>query len=267
MIASKELILLAAKASQLAYGSETSNADAQAMGLSIAAVLHDEKTDTQGVVLVNDELVIVAFRGTESTKDWLTDVKVKRLEAEHDGIRFGIHSGFYRAYQSICQQLTEVDKRIILDLNGRKVVFTGHSLGAALAMVCAAGNPNIKCEVITFGGPRIGDGRFKRFYNDYVFANTTRVINGLDVICLSPPWLMGYRHAGKHVVFIDASGEVLVNPDPFTKLISHAICVIKDWMHIRWVNLGGFNIPLPFRLSAARNHFMRDYLNQLEAWK
>jgi hypothetical protein len=260
MIASKELILLAAKASQLAYGCTI--AEAQALGFSIAAVLHDDATDTQGIVLVNDKLVIVAFRGTESIKDWLTDVKVKKVKI--GDCKF--HSGFREAFDSI-------EVRLAICLNEVKayqktVIYTGHSLGGALAVLAGYYTNYISLEthVITFGQPRVADAAFRSFYDYSLGYRTTRVINGLDVICLSPLWLMGYRHCGKYVVFIDSAGDVMVNPDPLTKLLSHAFCVIKDWMHIRWVNLGGFTIPLPFRLSAARNHFMRDYLNQLETW-
>jgi len=266
MIASKELILLAAKASQMAYGCTV--AEAQALGFSVAAVLHDEATDTQGIVLVNDELVIVAFRGTESIKDWLTDVKVRKQQTNHPYYigNFSVHRGFMEAFNSIVGQLRDLKDETAFFRSHREVIFTGHSMGGALAMIAAMTFDNTVGNVITFGQPRVGNGAFAEIYRKLLGDKTTRVINGLDVICLSPLWLMGYRHAGKHVVFIDAAGEVLVNPDPFTKLISHAFCVLKDWMHIRWVNLGGFNIPLPFRLSAARNHFMRDYLNQLETW-
>lgn len=267
MSASKELVLLAAQASQLAYG--CSVAQAQALGFSLAAVLHDEATDTQGIVLVNDQLVIVAFRGTESIKDWMTDAKVRKVTTEHPEFygQFKLHCGFRDAFKSVLPQLHALTNEQDFFNSHRPVYFTGHSLGGALAVIAAICFTGTIGGVITFGQPRVGDGDFAETYSKILGYKTTRVVNGLDAVTLMPPWLMGDRHFDSEVIFIDSAGEVLVNPHPVTRVISHAFCVVKDWMHIRWVTIGGWSIPLPFRLSAVRNHFMMDYLKALEGWR
>ena len=267
MISSKELILLAAKASHLAYAGV--EAEFKALGFHEVHPLHDAATDTQGYVLVNDELVLVVFRGTESIKDWMTDVKVKKQVTNHPYYigNFAVHRGFLAAFNGIVEQLRDLKHETDVFRGYREVAFTGHSLGGALAMIAAMTFDNTVSNVITFGQPRVGNGAFAEMYRKLLGSKTTRIVNGLDAVTLMPPWLLGYRHVKGHVVFIDASGKVLIDPHWTTRVMSHAWCVIKDWLHIRWVNLGGFKVPLPFRLSAVRNHSMRDYLNALEGWK
>jgi triacylglycerol lipase len=267
MIASKEIVMLAAKACQLAYGGKVS--EFQALGFGQIYPLFDEATDTQAYVLVNDNTVIVVFPGTQSRKDWQTDIDFKRTE--HPFLideKFSVHRGFLKAWNAIGKQLDRLDAEKGILFPARTVIVTGHSLGGSLAMLCGLTCGSAKVShVITFGQPRVGDRAFARIYRDCLGLQTTRVVNGLDAVTLMPPWLLGYRHAVGYVIFIDSAGEVLVNPAPATRLISHAFCVLKDWMHLRWVNIGGWSIPLPFRLSAVRNHFMADYLKALEAWK
>ena len=36
--------------------------------------IDNEETDTQGFCMHNDEVVVVCFRGTESIRDWMTNL-------------------------------------------------------------------------------------------------------------------------------------------------------------------------------------------------
>jgi triacylglycerol lipase len=92
--------------------------------------------------------------------------------------------------------------------NTRTLWFTGHSLGAAMAAICAGrcrlshirSNPR---ALYTFGSPRIGNHR----YVNYVHLEAYRWVNNNDVVTRLPPSWLGYRHKGQEV-YLNAYGEI-----------------------------------------------------------
>ena len=81
----------------------------------------------------------------------------------------------------------------------RRVRVTGHSRGAALAVLCALdlqyNFPDRCYEAVLFGCPRVGNAAFARSYDRRVFM-TMRVEQGADIVCRVPPAVLGYRHVG-----------------------------------------------------------------------
>lgn len=92
-----------------------------------------------------------AFPGSESLENWVRDLAVLPLLPE---VPFGpIPMGFGQGALGLWQLLQTTAR-------GKKIWFTGHSLGGALALLVAAmakGTEGIECEtVVTFGAPRVG---------------------------------------------------------------------------------------------------------------
>ena len=129
---------------------------------------------TQAFSWVRHGTAYVAFRGTSSHQDMLTNLDVRRSEGhaleDADTTAVRIHNGFLRQFKA-------VEAPLIADLRRRsaeysRIVFTGHSLGGALATIAATvigtndaealGNPEIAC--ITFGSPRVGNRAFGRAF-------------------------------------------------------------------------------------------------------
>jgi hypothetical protein len=164
-------------------------------------------TDTR-VCFTRDETdMVIAFRGTADARDWLTDLECA-WDIE-DGCR--VHRGFARALDSA---QARVSGEIISALgDGLRVWLTGHSLGGALAMLCAwrffmAHHQAPFAGLYTFGQPRVGDGAFRASYNTNpeLFGATFRIVHANDVVPRIP-WLLGnYRHAGREVFFPGAPG-------------------------------------------------------------
>ena len=143
--------------------------------------------DTQAIVAHDDHKVLVAFRGTEPGrwKDLLTDVNAHQTASIAGG---KVHAGFSSALDGVWNQMKPDLER--LSSNGRRVWFTGHSLGAALA-VLAAHQFEKPAGVYTFGAPRIGDAEFARHYT----PRTYRIVNNTDFVTEIPPPLL-YCHVG-----------------------------------------------------------------------
>ncbi|KAK47348.1 hypothetical protein BG58_05290 [Caballeronia jiangsuensis] len=171
--------------------------------------LFDERdTGTQGFGALReaDGLAVVSFRGTEPAE--LTDIAVD-LEASltpWNETAGRVHDGFAAATRSI---LPAVLQWLDETKNARKrLVLTGHSLGAAIATLAAS-----VCradELITFGSPRVGNADFAATLAEVAI---TRFVDCCDLVTELPPELGGYIHAGP-MTFIDADGTLHAAPEP-----------------------------------------------------
>lgn len=145
-----------------------------------------------------EHVLEIAFRGTDSFQDWKTDFRFikKTIPYGNQKTKIRIHSGFLEAYQNKCVRDTI---HLYMNQNIRQVQITGHSYGAALALLCAVDLQyhyhDVDYEVVVFGCPRVGNKAFQTSYNKRIFK-TFRVENGNDIVTKLPLGLMGYRHVG-----------------------------------------------------------------------
>ena len=157
--------------------------------------------ETQGLLTTDAErsLSVLAFRGTEvNPGDWAT-VLHAWPGAWPEGGR--VHEGFAAALAAVW---TDLAPRLA-DAPGRKL-YTGHSLGAALATLVASRQP--PHALYTYGSPRVGDEAFLRTLSPF---ESHRFTNCCDMICRLPPQAFGYRHHGP-VSYLDREGAVHVAP-------------------------------------------------------
>ncbi len=169
-------------------------------------------TDVQMYTLVvSDTFLIFAFRGTESRTDVRTDLSVwKRtlddiafLEDGNGDIR--VHAGFLQQYNTFKFEMMAAMYKRIWKSNKQKirVVFTGHSLGGALATLsatCAKAilKDQINAECYTFGSPRVGNAAFVNYFDTHVDAST-RYVHGADIVTRMPRVM--YKHVrGEHAL-------------------------------------------------------------------
>jgi len=145
---------------------------------------------------------IVVCRGTEPHEwnDIKADANALTAVAETVG---RVHRGF----KTECDRLwPHLEKE--LEANQLPLWFCGHSLGGAMAQICAA-----RClispinsepeEVYTFGSPRIGN----RQYVEYPRLKHYRWVNNNDVVPRVPPMLLGYTHSGIEL-YLDRHGKI-----------------------------------------------------------
>lgn len=146
----------------------------------------NKETDTQ--VLVKDN--IIAWRGSQSLKDWMTDFDIHK----HDTSYGEVHGGFLEAYESI-KDILPRDKKIII---------TGHSLGGGLAVMNGLDflENGIDVEAIyTFGQPRCVDiktaAKMRVKYKNKFY----RVVHNNDIVPRVPPRALDFGHFGKLLYF------------------------------------------------------------------
>jgi len=159
--------------------------------------------DTQALVRVFGETVVLAFRGTEfNISDILRDL---RAVPWSDPLLGFCHSGFLKGARGVWPMIREVAMR-----PGLPVVVTGHSLGGALAAITAGFmvvEGKQPAGLVTFGAPRPG---FRRLATILDGVPTWRVVNGAD-FCPSHPWpIWGYVHPGPELRLTnDGPGSIL----------------------------------------------------------
>jgi|SRR5712664_702507 len=125
--------------------------------------------------------IFVIYRGTESIADWISDFIVSSVAHSWGEVE----DGFYRIFAQTSRLI-----HCIADLTPAPstVIFSGHSLGAALATLGAAdmaqsGFTGIR--LITFAGPRVGDPAFAGAFNKNIPC-ALRVVNTEDVVPTMP---------------------------------------------------------------------------------
>ena len=150
-----------------------------------------------GFVATRPGAVFVSIRGTECPGEWLCDFEAVPAACEiGNGM---VHEGFQKIYEVI-QESALTNLKAVLNA-GDRVFVTGHSLGAALAILFAndAVSLSSNLQVCTFAGPRTGLSDFVHSFNERV-PNTLRVVNRWDIVPNVPvpaPPLCLYEHVGE----------------------------------------------------------------------
>ncbi|MEM7712292.1 MAG: lipase family protein [Cyanobacteria bacterium P01_A01_bin.68] len=142
-------------------------------------------TNSQAIVLRNEEIIIVAFRGSQELGDFFTDAQFIHSREFPGG--YGVHNGFCEALMSIWSEVWEQIKPEVR--GGRTLWFTGHSLGAGLANLATAMclfeeeySKNPPNGMYTYGQPKVGDENFVSAFNEKFKEQTFRFVNNNDIV-------------------------------------------------------------------------------------
>jgi triacylglycerol lipase len=193
--------LLMAELSMIAYNDEAeARRAARAIGFPEAVLIaHD---GSEAYRFRNEHDVVLACRGTQPNQ-W------NDIEADANAVMslvgsFGyVHTGFNREVEDLWPWL-----ELLLEVEPRPVWFCGHSLGGAMATICAfrcrtSALTNSPMEVHTFGSPRVGCKRYVKHAETSHF----RWVHNNDIVARVPPTWMGYRHSGKEV-YLNRNGKI-----------------------------------------------------------
>ncbi|HEV2436492.1 MAG TPA: lipase family protein [Verrucomicrobiae bacterium] len=229
----------------------------------------------QVLAAANEEMIAVAFRGTQPDKlaDWLVDAEIiqKPWRNFFGGPDLGrVHHGFVRNTSFVWEQLSQfvAGVRTIK----QSLWITGHSLGGAMALIAAAAFVFSEHQAVnglyTLGQPRTGNCAFAAHCNRQLRTVTFRVVNDRDIVPHVPPAFIPfliiplhgpifYRHAGRLLQF-DAAGKLRTD-------------VFLWWRTA--LRLVGTRRRLEKQLRAAHvdfpplsDHSLAAYIRKLQAW-
>ncbi|CAJ2663971.1 unnamed protein product [Trifolium pratense] len=144
--------------------------------------------------------IVISLRGTATCLEWAENMRAHLIEtnAQH-GKNSKVGCGFLSLYKtkgthvpSLAESVIEEVKRLMEVYKGEtlSVTVTGHSLGAALALLvaddlstCSLNAPPV--AVFSFGGPKVGN---KAYGNKITSQNVKvlRIVNSQDVITRVP---------------------------------------------------------------------------------
>ncbi len=219
---------------------EEKDIDFNSFGLTKVKWVDDKKSDTQAFVAMKDKSIYVVFRGTSSKKDAQNDVSIDKVPFINDGDK--VHIGFLSSWNAVKDIIFKnIDK-----MSGyNKIVVCGHSLGAAVATLCAYNLSHVydtTIECCTIGSPRVGNKTFKNNYDNRKIK-TLRIVHNNDVVTHSP--FIGYHHVN-YMLRIDHDGNIK----------KYMIDWERAWNYIKSMVTG----------KNVKDHMTDSYMNSLKKW-
>jgi triacylglycerol lipase len=191
-----------AKCSEAAY---LSGKEAKPLykGLGFNRHKYFDKSGAQAHAAYDNEWFVLSFRGTEvkSWSDIKADLNVDSVEAKYS---YGkVHKGFEKEVDKLWSHIRDY---VLKQCKDRKLIVTGHSLGASMATIVAARLKTAGWNVnglYTYGSPRVGNESFKKSLD----VPHYRFVNNSDDVTKMPFYHWGYRHHGE-LRYINSKGTV-----------------------------------------------------------
>jgi Lipase (class 3) len=191
----------------------------QSRWIGYVAVSTDDET-----MRIGRRDIFVSFRGTVTSTEWLANLMSSltpaRLDPTNQQPEVKVESGFLSLYtsddsacrfgQGSCrEQLLKEVTRLINQYKGEElsVTLAGHSMGSSLAILFGYDltelglnrlypSREIPVTVYSFGGPRVGNSRFKERCEE-LGLKVLRVVNTCDPITKLPGMIM---NEGMHAI-------------------------------------------------------------------
>lgn len=175
-----------AEFSRLAYCADRAVLDSSLDHVGFEPIAIFDRRGTEGFLARGPAFSVLAFRGSDDLRAWMTNLDAMPAPWRGGG---KAHRGFSEALEIVWPEVEAALKQA-----GSPLLFTGHSLGAALATLAASLIPEAK--LITFGSPRIGDSGFRAAMARRP-GTMRRYVDNRDIVCRVPTARLGYRHVGE----------------------------------------------------------------------
>jgi hypothetical protein len=154
--------------------------------------------------------IVIAFRGTEKTGEWLENIDYGQTEATFENLDHSvtIHTGFWDALnekanhhtKSLQDQLNDLIPTYLTKDGPNEINITGHSLGAAIATLVTLDSilryKGVRIVTFIIGTPRVGGPSLAQLYRDLSEDPTDnfvvwRLVNTEDVVTTVPAPVVG----------------------------------------------------------------------------
>lgn len=235
--------LLFAELSRLAYATpESVEKVVYRAGLDQCVFI--ARDGAEGYVFGNRFDCMIVCRGTEPNQwnDIKADANAWTVVSEVGRVHSGFHTEVNELWPLLEQQIKE---------NQRPMWFSGHSLGGAMAAVCAvrckiSPIPSNPQAIFSFGAPRVGD----KSYTSFLKVKHYRWVNNNDIVPRVPPRWLGYRHMGQEI-YINRRGR---------------ISSLRSWFRVRDRFLGLLASLRLWKLDYFSDHSMVDYIKHVRSY-
>jgi len=188
--------------------------DDNIQSLEGSILLENLPTDTQIHIGKQKSTIYIVGRGTANMKDALHDLKIWRRKCSFLQNTL-IHTGFLQQYEAIRDNLLKELKELLSE-DIKRIVCTGHSLGAALMTIAALDiqllYSDISVESVTFASPRVGSPGFSELFNKTI-KKSYRYVFHRDPVTFIPICLR-FRHV-KGLIHFKKNGTTEVSEDYF----------------------------------------------------
>lgn len=147
----------------------------------------------------DDEILYIFFQDSKGSHDWKVNFDFPAKAYKRMGkTMWYAHRGFLKEWKTI-EPMLACD---IANKDIKKIIITGYSHGAAIAMLCHEyvwyNRPDLRdvIEGYGFGCPRVYWGfKTKNIRSRWEKFTVIRNIN--DLFTHLPPWIFGFSHVGK----------------------------------------------------------------------
>jgi len=177
----------------------TANSSATS-GFHLYEIFSNSAENVFGYVGYIGTTVYVVFRGTSTDLNWLEDVDALLVGFLNlAGVK--VHQGFWDDYSVVQSTVTTAVLNLIPAIGATGVVFTGHSLGGALAELAAfdiGPQTGKTVQLYTFGSPRVGNPAYATTLPSVV-PTSWRITNQADIVIHLPQIDLGFQHPTQEV--------------------------------------------------------------------
>jgi hypothetical protein len=204
--------------------------------------LHDGQHMPRGFACRTVAGGLIAFAGSESILDWLTDfhcIQEKYIDAGY------VHRGFNAEWGKVAGQIFKLFHGLP---QGYPIQVTGHSLGGALATLAAhplSRDFGFDVTLVTFGSPRVYDASAAKDLDSLV-KKSYRIQHHDDLVPRVPK--LNYRHVGNLTRINDDGKEIR---------FSGILGTLERLWEVEKADLN---------FSALTDHPIRNYLPAIKNW-
>lgn len=193
---------------------------------------------TQAYFAYCDEYAILAFRGTEADdpEDCLYDGDILLVpEPDYRPSRNDprpalghlaqimhifaepclVHRGFQQALKTVWEEVHQAVASYRQAHRGSEICFTGHSLGAALAVLAYSRFADPDPSLFTYGCPRVGDTAFRNRVLSNPGRGIYRYVNYNDAVAHVPLESLLYQHSPLPCYRFDDNGTLAPDEGSF----------------------------------------------------
>jgi predicted lipase len=198
------------------------NCSGRAMDTILQNATYDPLTTGGVLVSYNQQLnsIFVSFKGTNTWQKAVLDATLWKSSVDWDFASpwndttslpndMKIHAGFEIIHSRLRFMVLNTTLELAQRMPNYQIIFTGHSLGGALATLAAVDFHDHygfgdRISLYTFGAPRVGDRKWARFVNSLPFASRIyRIQRKGDPVVQLPPLFTGYEHSLQQYQILD----------------------------------------------------------------